>query len=176
MVGVGVKELIYLGVVMKSVDKFKKKEKLFTEDGKDHKIIVKYGMSYIRGNSRPYFSITVSSKEYCGCIHDEIALHFPELKPLIQFHLWNDNGLPMHYVANAIYWWEYWQGLSKWKLEKTKEEYFEIFCDHIALFPDEVVPVTREEIKPWLENRIPRIQELFNKTMDEFGIERIVVE
>lgn len=81
-----------------------------------------------------------------------------------------------HYVDNAIYWWEYWQGLSKWNPEKTKEEYFEIFCDHIALFPDEVVPVTREEIKPWLENRIPRIQELFNKTMDEFEIERIVVE
>lgn len=164
---------------MKSVDKFQKKEKLFTEDGKDYKIIVQYGMSYIQGNSHPYFSITgeINQVGYkvdtCGCIHDEIAKHFPGLKPLIQFHLWYDNGLPMHYVANAIYWWEYWQGLSKWKPEKTKEEYFEIFCDHIALFPDEVVPVTREEIKPWLESRIPRIQELFNKTMNEFGIERM---
>lgn len=170
---------------MKSVDKFQKKEKLFTEDGKDYKIIVKYSMSYIQGNSHPHFSITGNIdkrnkvgewiKYSCGCIHDEIALHFPELKPLIRFHLWDDNGLSTHYVANAIYWWEYWQGLSKWKPEKTKEEYFEIFCDHIALFPDEVVPVTREEIKPWLESRIPRIQELFNKTMNEFGIERIVL-
>lgn len=79
---------------MKSVDKYQKKEKLFTEDGIDYKIIAKYGMSYIRGNSHPHFSITGSSKEFCGCIHDEIALHFPELKPLIQFHLWDDNGLP----------------------------------------------------------------------------------
>lgn len=132
-------------------------------------------MSYIRGNSHTHFSITGSSKESCGCIHDEIALHFPELKPLIQFHLWDDNGLPMHYVANAIFHWEEYHGLSKWKLERTKEENYKTFSSHIALFPDEVVPVTREEIKDWLENRIPRIQELFNKTMDEFGIERIVV-
>lgn len=171
---------------MKSIDKYQKKEKLFTEDGRTYRIIAQYGMSYIKGNSHPYFSITGSIDEQAkngrwtdymgGCIHDDIATHFPELKPLIQFHLWDDTGLPMYYVANAIYWWEYWQGLSKWKPEKTKEEYFEIFSSHIALFPDEVVPTDREEIKPWLENRIPRIQELFNKTMDEFGIERIVVE
>jgi hypothetical protein len=173
---------------MKSVDKFQKKEKLFTEDGRTYRIVVEYGMSYIQGNSHPDFSITgnidvgvqstsrIIWKEYsAGFIHDEIALHFPELKPLIQFHLWDQNGLPTHYIANAIYWWEHWQGLSEWEPEKTKKEYFEIFCDHIALFPDEVVPVT-EGIKPWLENRIPRIQELFNKTMNEFGIERIVVE
>lgn len=171
---------------MKSVDKYQKKEKLFTEDVRTYRIIAQYGMSYIQGNLHPYFSITGSIDEQAkngrwtdymsGCIYDDIAKHFPELKPLIQFHLWDDNGLPMHYIANAIYWWEYWQGLSKWKAEKTKEEYFDIFSFHIALFSDEVVPTDREEIKSWLEERIPRIQELFNKTMDEFGIERIVVE
>lgn len=163
---------------MRSVDKYQKKQKLFTEDGRDYRIIAQYGMSYHQGNSHPRFSITgeIPSQRIYGCIHDEIALHFPELKPLIQFHLWDDAGLPMHYVANAIYWWEYWQGLSKWKPEKTKEEYFEIFSSHIALFPDEIVPVTREEIRIWLHGRMPRIQELFNKTMDEFEIERIVVD
>lgn len=82
----------------------------------------------------------------------------------------------MHYVANAILIWEEYHGLSKWKLWRTKEENYKSFPSHIALFPDEVVPVTREEIKVWLENRIPRIQKLFNKTMDDFKIERIVVE
>lgn len=32
---------------MKSVDKYQKKEKLFTEGGRDYKIIAEYGMSYI---------------------------------------------------------------------------------------------------------------------------------
>ena len=121
---------------MKSVDKYQKKEKSFLEERTEYRIIAQYGMSYHQGNSHPYFSITGSidyrnradgwTSETCGCIHDEIALHLPELKPLIQFHLWDDNGLPMHYVANAIYWWENWQGLSKYKAEKTKEEYLEI--------------------------------------------------
>ena len=37
-----------------------------------------------------------------GCIHDEIAKHFPELAPLIKWHL-TSTDQPMHYVANAVY-------------------------------------------------------------------------
>lgn len=37
-----------------------------------------------------------------GCIHDEIAAHFPELAPLIKWHLMSTDG-PMHYVANTCY-------------------------------------------------------------------------
>lgn len=39
-----------------------------------------------------------------GCIHDEIAEHFPELAPLIKWHLCSQEKGPMHYVANAQYW------------------------------------------------------------------------
>jgi hypothetical protein len=38
----------------------------------------------------------------CGCLHDEIAKHFPELVPLIQWHLTSSDE-PLHYVANAAY-------------------------------------------------------------------------
>jgi len=38
----------------------------------------------------------------CGCIHDKIAKHFPQLAPLIKWHLFDATG-PMHYVANTIY-------------------------------------------------------------------------
>jgi hypothetical protein len=38
----------------------------------------------------------------CGCIHDEIAEHFPELAPFIKWHLTSTDA-PMHYVANAVY-------------------------------------------------------------------------
>lgn len=37
-----------------------------------------------------------------GCMHDEIAAVFPELAPLIRWHLCSTDG-PMHYIANAVY-------------------------------------------------------------------------
>lgn len=36
------------------------------------------------------------------CLHDDIARVFPELAPLIQWHLVSADG-PMHYLANAVY-------------------------------------------------------------------------
>jgi hypothetical protein len=37
-----------------------------------------------------------------GCMHEEIAAAFPELAPLIKWHLMGTDG-PMHYVANTCY-------------------------------------------------------------------------
>lgn len=37
-----------------------------------------------------------------GCMHEEIARIFPELEPLIKWHLVSSDS-PMHYVANAVY-------------------------------------------------------------------------
>jgi len=38
-----------------------------------------------------------------GWCHDEIARYFPELAPLIKWHLTSSDG-PMHYKANTLYW------------------------------------------------------------------------
>ncbi|WKV22098.1 hypothetical protein Phage2-1_00098 [Achromobacter phage 2-1] len=40
--------------------------------------------------------------ESCGCIHEEIAKHFPEVAHLIKWHLVSTDG-PMHYPGNALY-------------------------------------------------------------------------
>ena len=37
-----------------------------------------------------------------GCIHEDVAKAFPELAPLIKWHLCSSDG-PMHYVANTMY-------------------------------------------------------------------------
>lgn len=37
-----------------------------------------------------------------GCLHEEIAKAFPELAPLIRWHLTSSDG-PMHYIANTVY-------------------------------------------------------------------------
>lgn len=38
----------------------------------------------------------------CGCLHEEITERFPELAPLIKWHLVSTDG-PMHYIANSMY-------------------------------------------------------------------------
>jgi len=40
--------------------------------------------------------------DFCGCVHDEIAAVFPELKHLIKWHLMSSDS-PMHYVANTVF-------------------------------------------------------------------------
>lgn len=37
-----------------------------------------------------------------GCLHEDIAAVFPELAPLIRWHLCSTDG-PMHYLANTLY-------------------------------------------------------------------------
>ena len=38
----------------------------------------------------------------CGCLHDDIAKHFPEFARLIPWHLTSTDG-PMHYIANTVF-------------------------------------------------------------------------
>lgn len=61
------------------------------------------------GNGHNTFSITgeifrphARDIDAGGCLHDEIAKHFPELAPLIKWHLCSTDG-PMHYPANTLY-------------------------------------------------------------------------
>jgi hypothetical protein len=61
------------------------------------------------GNGHNTFTITATIRkpkardiEAGGCLHDEIAQYFPELQPLIKWHLTSADG-PMHYIANTLY-------------------------------------------------------------------------
>lgn len=60
-------------------------------------------------NGHNSFAITADAShpgardfDACGCLHDDIADAFPELAPLIKWHLSATDG-PMHYLANTIY-------------------------------------------------------------------------
>lgn len=76
-------------------------------------------MHYIFGNSSPYFAITADMRnslgreEACGCLHDEICLAIPELRPYIKWHLTGLEG-PMHYEANAVFYWQQWRHETKY--------------------------------------------------------------
>jgi hypothetical protein len=95
--------------------------KVWFEDGKKHRLIVKSELVHLEGNSNAHFSIT-GEHHYraknnrwvliaCGAIHDEIAKQMPELAPLLLVHLADQNGVPMHAYENA----GYWAGQSKYQ-------------------------------------------------------------
>lgn len=59
------------------------------------------------GNGHNTFSITGETwrkgrEDMGGCIHEEIAKHFPELKHLIKWHSVSSDG-PLHYIDNTMY-------------------------------------------------------------------------
>ena len=88
--------------------------KVFYRNGEKHRIKVRAELVHLDGNISPYFSITGEvdrqaknnrwMEESGGCIHDEIIKHFPQLQPLVDVHLSDDDGVPMHAYANAGYW------------------------------------------------------------------------
>lgn len=60
-------------------------------------------------NGHSSFAITAEIRkpgardiEAGGCLHEEIARYFPEMAPLIAWHLTSTDG-PLHYIANTCY-------------------------------------------------------------------------
>lgn len=80
----------------------------FMEDGKEHTITATVRHDDECGNGHNSFAITADIRgefgtwEAGGCCHEDIARHFPELRPFIKWHLCSSDG-PMHYVANTRY-------------------------------------------------------------------------
>lgn len=72
------------------------------------------GLHYIRGNSKPYFTLTLESytrksngrliEDTFGIAHDVLVERWPELKPLADLHCADIDGMPMHALDNGWYW------------------------------------------------------------------------
>ena len=86
-----------------------------------YRIKVRSDLVHRDGNSNAYFSITAEidckrrnntwREVSGGCLHNEILAHFPELQLLVDIHLADEEGVPMHAYANAAY----WAGQTKWQ-------------------------------------------------------------
>lgn len=173
---------------------------------------VTYGMHYIFGNSQPYFSITAFTErkttrkgfnasrcqetvwveDSCGCLHDLIKKKAPHLAPLIDFHLCDQNGLPMYYLENGYYWYK---------------ENLETFKSYVRLADDETIPEVpkielptvlddfgkehdlpekeqakiieshrKKFITDWLKTREDKLKREFDETMVRFEVEYITQE
>jgi len=80
----------------------------YVKERNKYRIVVELSFDDCRKNGRDSFSITAdireNGKEYIsGCCKDEIAANFPELAPLIKWHMSSTDG-PMYYITNTLYW------------------------------------------------------------------------
>jgi hypothetical protein len=88
--------------------------KMFYENGEKYRIQVRADLVHRDGNANAYFAITGDIFRHAkngrkvhesgGCIHDDIIKHFPQLQLLVDIHLADEDGVPMHAYANAAYW------------------------------------------------------------------------
>ncbi len=84
----------------------------YTEHGQKYRIKAEIRYDDECGNGHNSFAITGDisratangrwQEDACGCIHENIAKHFPDYAKYIKWHLTSSNG-PMHYVANTVY-------------------------------------------------------------------------
>lgn len=142
----------------------KKWSKVFYKDGEKYRIDVIADLVHRDGNSNAYFGIggdvfrlAKNGRkvwEMGGCIHEEIIKHFPELQPLVDIHLADEDGVPMHAYSNA----SYWAGQTKFQaldlemlakhLRVTKEE-----ANQLAMFVSSYYPELDKTCTPekaWL--------------------------
>lgn len=189
----------------KEIEKFKEYSlPRWSDEYYTYRGTVQYGMRYIYNNSQPYFSITGSTyclpkdgKHYweedsCGCLHNLIREKAPHLAPLIDFHLADQDGLPMYYLENGYYWYK---------------ENLETFKTYVRLSDDETIPEVpkielptviddfgkehdlpekeqakileshrKKFITDWLRTREGKLKREFDETMAKFEVEYITQE
>lgn len=56
-----------------------------------------------------------------GCIHEEILKHAPHLEPIVKVHLADQDGTPMHALANG--WYEYTGKSQAYEIEHYGQAY-----------------------------------------------------
>ena len=135
--------------------------KVFFDNGEKYQIIIKAELVHLDGNSSPYFSIGGDIFrlarngrkvwESGGCIHEEIIKHFPQLQPLVDVHLSDEDGVPMHAYANAGYWAGHtkYQEFDSFKLAKhlrISPKLADDMFDYITNFWGEFDGITTPEI------------------------------
>lgn len=161
--------------------------KTFTEHGQKYRIRAEYGMDYEfarRNNQAPHFSLTMTQERWergrwqddsGGTAHESIVQHFSELAPYVKWHLVATDG-PIHYIANAKYWWEIATGklapsehqrIDPWDAFKSTIIFGGLPTDEVE-FPLKGQPW--DEVKAWLMGRRPLLMETFQHAMTTLGV------
>ena len=105
-------------------------------------------------NGEEYVFNSMGKERYltaCGCQHDLVTKHFPELAPLIKWHLTSTDG-PLHYVADTVY------HADQGKLDYARES---------AVAPDATLAELSDE--SWLLTRLPALMVEFRAAVESLG-------
>ncbi len=158
----------------------------YDEDGRRYRTRARYGLDYdfARKNSQaPYFSAQQDTEilrgrrwqdESGGVLGGPQLRHFPELRPYVHWHL-TSTEQPLHYLANAKYWWQMGQGKGEFKRRPYDPDPIEAFKSTIvfgAVEGDELPPLNAEwkDVEPWLAARLPILQANFERDMKKLGV------
>jgi len=157
--------------------------KEYKEGAQKYRIRAQHGIDYHfskEHNQAPHFSVTGDierqarnnrwMEDSSGSIHDDIARHFPKLAKYIPWHLVSTES-PMHYLANARYWYE---KIGKPKTKSYDPDPEEAFKETIVFgaIPGEKLPVRVQwpQVKEWLKGRLEPLMDNFTADMKELGV------
>lgn len=159
------------------------------------RLVVRAGLWHPGGDSKqaPHVSVTcdlisnANGGTYVGggASHELIVAAFPRLARLIRCHLADLEGGPMHYIENAVYWWEHVIGYTKpAKHDPPGRDYAEIFKQHTlwGIAPgDEADPLAhvyrheigtkRDILKERLRARLPFVVAEIRAALVELGVD-----
>lgn len=166
----------------------------FTENGIEYKLVIDYGLNRC-GGQEAYFSMTSDLFENrlgywrlisCGCQHDLVRQHVPELAHLIKWHLCSVERGPMHYEANGLFWWE--RSLMKEQVPMYRGDNCAIGAQAFEHFKTTVVygvtkkdtifmdtdwdksNITKEDLCSWMRKRHSDVMKAFRKDMRKHGL------
>jgi len=152
-----------------------------------------YGIDhdFARANNQdPHFSLTGETEvminrgrwreDSCGQLHDDIAKVFPELAELRHFHLMGVTSGPLHYEANAVFWWREgqangWDSPVKYSTT-TPRKCMDVTIARGALPLDETVAgdmttcKDADELRFLLRLRLPDLLAYLRMAMERHGV------
>ena len=148
--------------------KYQKKtvSKLFTENKVQKRITVELGYEGECNNGHNSFTLTVEIRqkdrrirdcEAYGCLHDEVAEHFPELRKYIKWHLFNsDRSSP--YIESTL-----------WHARDSESRNLDA-ARRCAIWPEATdAELTSQNLRELLDARLPKLLEEFQADMQELG-------
>jgi hypothetical protein len=108
------------------------------------------------GEQSPYFSATVSGRSFGGCNHELILRHWPQAKCIVDLHLCDMDGAPMHTEANALYHAQAY--LHQQKAHYPAAKGLDYLASHLRISQDQALDLLAD-----LVDKTPDVQALLMK-------------
>jgi hypothetical protein len=151
------------------------------ELGDGTRIVVRFGIEEGRFKIESSLQQLKQGEWICqafGLMRENIEQHFPHLSLLARWYQTSNNGTPLQYLANALYWYSgYRDYLDSEEYEAKAPRYFRRVIVSGSLPGDEEailgfynLGAHPNTVRDWLEARLPELQKAFLQDMVEFGV------